>query len=154
MMHTNWQVSKHNCHKDPIPHIYCKNFVKLDIYDRLYEQWNNITHAHWQKFITQNHVDVYFHEDFVKSLVPKKITGYIGYWFFRQRTDKSTKGDIDIDNGKQNKILTYYQNTVLILDATRSSFAVKPRRDKLPTRPFCEIYFDDITDFKIKELLS
>lgn len=153
MMHTNWQVSKHNCHKDPIPHIYCKSFIKLDTYDRLYEQWNNIEHERWKTFLAQNYIDVCFHDDFVKPLTSKTTTGYIGYWFFRQRTDKSSSGDIHMSNGREEKILTYYQNTVLILD-TNSTFTVKPRNNILPTRPFCEIYFSKETNEKIKQLLS
>jgi hypothetical protein len=152
-MHTNWQVSKHNCHKNPIPHIYCKSFIKLDTYDRLYEQWNNIEHERWKTFIDQNHIDLHFHDDFVKPLIPKRTTGYIGYWFFRQRTDKSSTGDIHISTGREEKILTYYQNTILILD-TNSSFVVKHRNDPLPNRPFCEIYFDETTNEKIKTLLN
>lgn len=153
MMHTNWQVSKYNCHKDPIPHIYCKSFIKLETYDRLYEQWNNIEHERWKKFIDQTHIDIYFHTDFSKTLIPKQTAGYIGYWFFKQRTDKSSGEDIIISNGNREKILTYYQNTLLVLDVN-SSFIVKPRRDELPTRPFCEIYFSKETNQKIKELLS
>lgn len=152
-MHNNWQVSKHNCHKDPIPHIYCKNFIKLDTYDRLYEQWNNIEHERWKTFVDQNHIDIYFHEDFVGPLIPRQTAVYIGYWFFRQRTDKSSTGDIHISNGKQEKILTYYQNTLLVLEPN-SPLVVKPRRDKLPTRPFCEIYFNKDTNEKIKSLLN
>jgi hypothetical protein len=153
MMHTNWQVAKHNCHKDPIPHIYCKNFIKLEIYDRLYEQWNNKEHERWNEFIDQNRVDVHFHEDFVRPLNPKHDTGYIGYWFFRQRTDKSSAEDIIVSNGKQEKTLTYYQNTLLVLDV-HNSFVVKPRRDRLPTRPFCEMYFSKDTNFVIDSMIK
>jgi hypothetical protein len=153
MMHTAWQVSNHHCHKLPIPHIYCKNFLKLDLYDHLYEQWSNKEHERWKTFIDHNHVDVYFHEDFVKPLMPKRTSGYIGYWFFRQRTDKSSAEDIMISNGKEEKRLNYYQNTILVLDA-HDTFLVKPRRERLPTRPFCELYFDETTNEKIKNLLS
>ena len=153
MMHANWQVSKYNCHKDPIPHIYCRNFITLEIYDRLYEQWNNKEHERWKSFIDQNLVDIYLHEDFVRPLAPKHAAGYIGYWFFRQRTDKSSSEDILISNGKQEKILTYYQNTLLILHVN-NSFTIKPRHDRLPIRPFCEMYFSKDTNDKIKELLQ
>jgi len=153
MMHNHWQVVQNNCHKTPIPHIYCRMFVKLDTYDHLYEQWNNIEHEKWKKFIDQNHIELYFHDDFVKPLTPKHTTGYIGYWFFRQRTDKSSTGDIHISSGREEKILTYYQNTLLVLEA-KNLLIVKPRRDKLPNRPFCEIYFSKETNEKIKELLS
>jgi len=152
-MHENWQVTKHHCHKNPIPHIYCKGFTKLDLYDRLYEQWNNKEHERWKTFIDQNHIDVHFHDDFFKPLIPKKTTGYIGYWFFRQRTDKSSTGDIHISNGREEKILSYYQNTVLILDINHT-FVVKTRNNILPNRPFCEVYFSPETNSIIDCLLK
>lgn len=152
MMHNNWQVTKHSCHREPIPHIYCKNFIKLDLYDRLYEQWNNKEHERWRAFIDQNRVDVHFHEDFVRPPIQKYNTGYIGYWFFRQRTDKSSAEDIVVSNGKQEKTLTYYQNTLMVLHVN-ASFVIKPRHDTLPTRPFCEMYFAKETNDKIKEFL-
>ena len=153
MMHKNWQVTKHSCHKEPIPHIYCKNFIKLDLYDRLYEQWNNKEHERWKTFIDENRVDIYFHEDFVRPLAPKHTAGYIGYWFFRQRTDKSSAENIIISNGKQEKTLTYYQNTLLILHVD-TSFIIKHRQNTLPTRPFCEIYFSKETNFIIDHMIK
>ncbi len=152
-MHTAWQVTKHNCHKDPIPHIYCKNFIKLDIYDRLYEQWNNKEHERWKTFIDDNHVEIYFHEDFIRPLSAKHTAGYIGYWFFRQRTDKSSAENIIISNGKQEKTLTYYQNTLMVLHVN-ASFLIKPRHDRLPTRPFCEIYFSEQTQSIIDGMIK
>ena len=152
-MHTAWQVTKHNCHKDPIPHIYCKNFIKLDIYDRLYEQWNNKEHERWKTFIDDNHVEIYFHEDFIRPLSPKHTAGYIGYWFFRQRTDKSSAENIIISNSKQEKTLTYYQNTLMVLHVN-ASFLIKPRHDRLPTRPFCEIYFSEQTQSIIDGMIK
>jgi len=152
MMHNHWQVAKRNCHKNPLPHIYCKNFVKLDAYDHLYEQWNNIEHEKWKKFIDQNHVELYFHDDLIKALIPKRTSGYIGYWFFRQRTDKSVDGNIILDNSKEKKLLEYYQNTIMILDV-KNTFSIMSRKNLLPSRPFCEIYFNKDTDEQIKKLL-
>ena len=152
-MHKNWQVTKYSCHREPIPHIYCKNFIKLDLYDRLYEQWNNKEHDRWKTFINENHIEIYFHEDFVRLLAPKHTAGYIGYWFFRQRTDKSSAENIIISNGKQEKKLTYYQNTLLVLHVD-TFFIIKPRRDKLPTRPFCEIYFSEQTQSVIDGMIK
>lgn len=153
MIHNNWQVSKHNCHKNPIPHIYCKNFIKLDTYDRLYEQWNNIEHEKWKKFKDENHIELYFHNDLVKPFTSRKTKGYIGYWFFRQRTDQSVDGNIILNNSKEKKILEYYQNTVMILDV-KDTFSIITRKNLLPTRPFCELYFHELTNEKIKNLLN
>jgi len=152
MMHKNWQVTKHSCHKEPIPHIYCKNFIKLDIYDRLYEQWNNPDHEHWKRIKTENSIEVYFHEDLSKPLEPRKSFGHIGYWFFRQRTDKSSGHDILLCKNSKEKVLEYYQNTVLIMNV-ENNFKLKNRQNSLPSRPFCEIYFSDETDHTIKQLL-
>ena len=152
MMHNTWQVSQSDCHKQPFPHIYCKNFIKLDTYDHLYEQWDNINHVRWKKFIGDNQVELYFHNDLKGSITPRKSTGYVGYWFFRQRTDTGGKGDIHISQDKNHKTLNYHQNTILIL-ATGSFFDIKARKDLLPTRLFCELYFSDATNQKIKDLL-
>ena len=151
-MHNTWQVSQSDCHKQPFPHIYCKNFIKLDTYDHLYEQWDNINHARWKKFIDDNQVEVYFHNDFTRMLIPKKSNEYIGYWFFQQRTDRSTGGEIELINGTDKKILSYWSNTILIIESDKS-FTVLPRKHELPQRPFCEIYFDQATNKKIKKLL-
>ena len=151
-MHNTWQVSQSDCHKQPFPHIYCKNFIKLDTYDHLYEQWDNINHARWKKFIDDNQVEVYFHNDFTRMLIPKKSNEYIGYWFFQQRTDRSTGGEIELINGTDKKILSYWSNTILIIESDKS-FTVLPRKHELPQRPFCEIYFDQATNKKIKNLL-
>lgn len=152
MMHNTWQVSQSDCHKQPFPHIYCKNFIKLDTYDHLYEQWDNINHARWKKFIDDMKVEVYFHNDFTRMLIPKKSNEYIGYWFFQQRTDRSTGGEIELINGTDKKILSYWSNTILIIESDKS-FTVLPRKNELPQRPFCEMYYDQATNKKIKKLL-
>jgi hypothetical protein len=86
-------------------------------------------------------------------LTPRKNNEYIGYWFFQQRTDKSKGGEIELSNGSIKKTLSYWHNTILIIE-TNKSFTVLPRKHELPHRPFCEIYFDSATNEKIKRLLS
>ena len=97
-------------------------------------------------------VEVYFHNDFTRMLIPKKSNEYIGYWFFQQRTDRSTGGEIELINGTDKKILSYWSNTILIIESDKS-FTVLPRKHELPQRPFCEMYFDQATNKKIKKLL-
>lgn len=152
MNQDRWSIVKINCHKNPIPHIWSNTIISRDIYDRLYEQWNNIEHQHWQNFINEMSVEIYFHDDFTNMLTPKKNNEYIGYWLFQQRTDKSKGGEIELSNGDDKKILSYWYNTMLILESNKS-FTVLPRKHELPRRPFCEIYFNEITNKKIKKLL-
>lgn len=153
MSQDRWQIAKVNCHKDPIPYIWSSTLVSRDRYDRLYEQWNNIEHQNWKTFINDMGVDVYFHDDFNNALAPKKDVGFIGYWFFQQRTDKSRGGEVELANDSNKKVLGYWHNTILIIE-TDKSFKVLPRKDLLPLRPFCELYFDESTNEKIKKLLS
>jgi len=146
----SWSIANINCHRKPICHVYSGALVSRNIYDKLYEQWNNIGHEHWRKFTDEMKVEVYFHDDFTSMLTPKKINGYIGYWFFQQRTDRSKGGEIELANGTDKKILNYCSNTILIIE-TDKTFNVLARKHQLPQRPFCEIYFDDITNKKIKK---
>jgi len=148
----SWSIANIDCHKKPISHIWSSTLVSRNTYDKLYEQWNNIEHQHWQKFIDEMKIEVYFHSDFIKMLTPKKTNEYIGYWFFQQRTDRSKGGEIELINGTDKKILSYWSNTILIIE-TDKSFTVLPRKHELPQRPFCEIYFDQTTNKKIKKLL-
>lgn len=148
-----WLIPKVDCFKTPIPYIWSSTLVRRDVYDKLYEQWNNIEHPHWTNFIYEMCVEVYFHNDFTHMLTPQKNNEYIGYWFFQQRTDKSKGGEIELVNGSNKKTLSYWHNTMLILE-TEKNFTVLPRKHELPQRPFCELYFDTATNEKIKRLLS
>ena len=67
-----WSINKVNCYKTPIPHIWSNTIVSRDIYDRLYEQWDNIEHTHWRKFINDKEIEIYFHNDFTNALTLKK----------------------------------------------------------------------------------
>jgi hypothetical protein len=153
MSHERWSIPRVDCNKNPIPHVWSSTLVRRDVYDKLYEQWNNIEHPHWTNFVYEMCIEVYFHNDFTHMLTPKKSNEYIGYWFFQQRTDKSKGGEIELTDGTNKKTLSYWHNTMLILE-TDKSFAVLPRKHELPQRPFCELYFDSVTNEKIKRLLS
>lgn len=147
-----WSIANIDCHKKPVPHIWSSTLVSRDVYDKLYEQWKNIEHQNWKKFIEEKNIEIYFHDDFSKILNPKKNNEYIGYWFFQQRTDRSKGGEIELVNGSDKKILSYWSNTILILE-TDKTFKILPRKHELPHRPFCELYFDTETNKKIKKLL-
>ncbi len=153
MSHDRWLIPKVDCNKNPIPHIWSSTLVRRDVYDRLYEQWNNIEHKHWQTFINDMCIEVYFHDDFNAMLIPKKDSKFIGYWFFQQRTDKSKGGEIELTNESNKKVLSYWHNTILIIESNKS-FRVLPRKHQLPHRPFCELYFDESTNEKIRKLLA
>lgn len=153
MSQDRWTISKAERNKIPVPHIYTKTLVPREIYDRLYEQWNQIQHPNWQKFCEKMGVQIYFHNDFQNMLKPKEGNEYIGYWFFQQRTDKSKGGDIEITDGVNKKLLRYLDNTIFIIESNRQ-FKVYDRKHELPARPFCEMYFNRAINEKFKKWLS
>jgi hypothetical protein len=153
MSNDRWLIPKVDCYKKPIPYIWSSTLIRREIYDKLYEQWNNLEHPHWTNFIYEMCIEVYLHNDFTHMLTPRKNNEYIGYWFFQQRTDKSKGGEVELTDGINKKTLSYWHNTILIIE-TDKSFTVLPRKHELPQRPFCELYFDSATNEKIKRLLS
>ena len=64
-----------------------------------------------------------------------------------------SKQNIESRTDREEKILNYHQNTVLILDID-SSFVVKTRNNSLPNRPFCEIYFSEETNSIIDHMIK
>ena len=153
MITSSWRITKKDCYQNPIKHIYCQTFVSEKIYENLYEQYNNFQHSHWQKFISENKVNLTLHYNIEKQPTIKKEYPYVGYWFFKQRTDQKRRDNvIKLINSEQEKIICSQPNAILIVEAT-SNILVNPRQG-LMTLPFCEIYFDSITNEKIKSLLN
>ena len=153
MSEDRWIISKAERNKSPVPHIYTKTLVPREVYDRLYEQWGNIQHPNWQKFCNEMGVQIYFHNDFTRMLTPKQGNTYIGYWFFQQRTDKSKGGEVELTDGVNKKLLSYWDNTMFIIESNKH-FTVHDRKHKLPERLFCEMYFNNSITEKFKKWLS
>lgn len=152
MMEKTWNIEKKHCYKTPYLHIYCPKFISLKIYEKLYEQWNNIEHMHWQKFIKDNEIEIYFHDNLVEQPSLKKNNPYVGYWFFKQRTDKKNDNSLDLSFKGSNKIISCIGNDILILQK-ENKLNIR-HRNTIMKIPFCELYFNQSTNEKVKELLS
>jgi hypothetical protein len=153
MIHHIWNITKKSCYNEPIKHLYCNSFIKTDSYDKLYEQWKNADHLSWRQFIDHNKVKILFHDDFIQQPTTDKSQPYVGYWFFKQRTDFSVKGNVYLKNNKSEKMLRYVGNAILIIE-TNNSFEIGNRKNSLMLRPFCEVYFSAETIDRIKTLLN
>ena len=153
MIYQKWHITKKDCHKTPIRHIDCATFISLKTYENLYEQWNNFEHPHWKKFISENDLKITLHNNLIAQPPTRKDFPFVGYWFFKQRTDfKRRDNVINLRNTKEDKIISTQANAVLILE-TSANMIVRPRQG-IMTIPFCEVYFDNITNEKIKLLLN
>ena len=75
----SWSIANIDCHKKPISHVWSGTLVSRNIYDKLYEQWSNVEHEHWKKFIDEMKVEVNVHDDFIGMLTAKTTHEYIVY---------------------------------------------------------------------------
>ena len=141
------KIKKINIHKEPVPHIIINGPIDLKEYDGLYEQWNNLTHQVWTNFLNKHKVKVSLKNNltFTNQIKQK---GYIGYWFFQQRTDRR---NIRIQLGEIK--IGYESNRLLILDSEQT-FSVINKGAKLPNTLNCIVYFNSDQQNKIKEYLS
>ena len=116
-------------------------------YDNLYEQFYNEQHVVWQKVRKNYNIETRNSEQLQPAAYRNKDE-YVGYWFFKQRTDRRT---IHIKIGKQD--LTYRPNTIVIMNSNDSFELINNEGDK-PEMLVCFVYFDETDQKKIKELLS
>jgi len=104
----NWgKLKASHYFSTPVEHIYTSTIFDQKIYDKLYENQNNLNHKVWQDFTSEYKVGYEFIED-VKHINLKPDV--ICVWFFKERTDKSA-GDIIRLNGKK---IAYRPNTFLL----------------------------------------
>ena len=133
----NWKKLKpQHYFKEPVEHIYATAIVDIKEYDSLYENQNNLSHQIWQNVDTKYKIGFEFFKDLREFNKNKEV---ICLWFFKERNDRKTGNDIDLEG----KIIKYKPNTFLI---TRSkNIKIIERKSALPTRPVLQL------DLSIKE---
>ena len=133
----NWEkIKKSYYYKEPVEHILAPAIFNLDEYDSLYRNQNNLSHQVWQDFDTKYKKGFEFFKDLREFNKDKEV---ICLWFFKDRDDRKTGNDIDLEG----KIIKYKPNTFLI---TRSkNIKVIKRKSVLPNRPVLQL------DLSIKE---
>jgi hypothetical protein len=127
----NWEkLRKPHYHKEPVEYIYATGIFNLKEYDKLYENQNNLSHQIWQDFDTKYKIGFEFFKDLREFNKNKEV---ICLWFFKERSDRKTGNDIDLEG----KIIKYQPNTFLI---TRSkNIKIIKRKSVLPNRPVLQL---------------
>jgi hypothetical protein len=127
----NWlEIKKSHYHKEPVEHILASNIFNLKEYDILYENQNNLSHQVWQDFDTKYKIGFEFFKDLREFNKDKEV---ICLCFFKDRDDKKTGNDVDLEG----KIIKYKPNTFLI---TRSkNIKIIERKSVLPNRPVLQL---------------
>ena len=100
------QIKPQHYHVEPVEHICITNLVKLNDYDRLYENQNNLQHPCWIEFCEKNNTTVQLKEKIVDLDFSNDV---MCLWFFKERSD-GTASYVHLD-GKQ---IEYYPNKFLI----------------------------------------
>ena len=133
----NWEnIKKSYYYKEPVEHILAPAIFNLDEYDSLYRNQNDLSHQVWQDFDTKYKIGFEFFKDLREFNKDKEV---ICLWFFKDRDDRKTGNDIDLEG----KIIKYKPNTFLI---TRSkNIKIIERKVPLPNRPVLQL------DLSIKE---
>lgn len=116
------------------------------LYDHLYEQFYNEQHEVWHKFRKTYNLET-VNSEILQPNAYRNKDEYVGYWFFKQRTDNRSV-HIKIED----KNLPYRPNTIIIMNAKDSFELINNQGDK-PEMLTCFVYFSDADQKKIKELL-
>ena len=127
----NWEkIKKSYYYKEPVEHILAPAIFDLKEYDILYENQNNLSHQVWQDFDIKYKIGFEFFKDLREFNKDKEV---ICLWFFKDRDDRKTGNDIDLEG----KIIKYRPNTFLI---TRSkNIKIIERKVPLPYRPVLQL---------------
>ena len=133
----NWEkIKKSYYYKEPVEHILAPALYNIDEYDSLYRNQNDLSHQVWQDFDAKYKIGFEFFKDLREFNKDKEV---ICLWFFKDRDDRKTGNDIDLEG----KIIKYKPNTFLI---TRSkNIKIIERKSVLPNRPVLQL------DLSIKE---
>ena len=130
------KIKAENVHKEPAPHIIINHPIEVKNYDHLYEQWNNPAHVIWQELKQKHNVELTHHNK-LEANAHRGKEEYVGYWFFKDRSDKRP---IHIKFHTTN--VKYRSNTLFICDS-KFKFTVKKQDVDLPDMQTCYVYFND-----------
>ena len=127
----NWEkIKKSYYYKEPVKHILAPAIYNIDEYDSLYRNQNDLSHQVWQDFDAKYKIGFEFFKDLREFNKDKEV---ICLWFFKDRDDRKTGNDIDLEG----KIIKYKPNTFLI---TRSkNIKIIKRKSVLPNRPVLQL---------------
>lgn len=123
------KILKSHVFKNP-NFIYKTNAFDLRLYDRVYENWHRTEHKSWGEFEKEYNLQIIKKFDNREKYQYDGDNSYIGFIFFKDRTDKR---HIEINFAGTNK--RYLPNTLLILEKSHTIEFSKPE-SIMPDKPF------------------
>ena len=131
------KLLKNHIHKNP-NFIYKTTAFDLKLYDRVYENWNRPQHESWKQLQQQYQFKIKEKFDNKEKYQYNGDQKWIGYIFFKYRTDRR---DIQIKFTNVEK--EYKSNTLLIVDNTTGITFSKPE-NHMPDKPFLVVEFNSL----------
>lgn len=141
------KIKRTNVYRSANPYIYVNQPIDTKLYDGLYEQWDRPTHKRWQDFFDVYKVKVTFNE-VLKQHKNDTDEKYVGYWFFKQRTDRRS---ISLNLGHAS--VEYKPNALLIVNA-KKTFDVVNKGQRMPAMLNCFIRFNEQQQERLIGLLG
>ena len=133
----NWEkIKKFHYYKEPVEHILTTAIIDVKEYDILYENQNDLSHQVWQDFDTKYKKGFEFFKDLREFNKDKEV---ICLWFFKDRDDRKTGNDIDLEG----KNIMYSPNTFFITKS--KNIKINDVGKQWPYRPVLQL------DLSIKE---
>lgn len=131
------QILKNHINRNP-NFIYKTTAFDLKLYDRVYENWNRLEHKSWQQFQKQNQFRIIEKFDNQESYQYTGDRQWVGYIFFKDRTDRR---HIQVKFSETSK--EYKPNTLLIIEKSNKIHFSKPE-SPMPDKPFLVVEFEDL----------
>ena len=101
---------------------YITNFVEEHLYDKLYENLNDLEHFLWKQITDRIHYPFVLHKDIGQF---EKEDEVICLLFFKDRNQKVLRKDLSLDDTN----IVYNQNCMLIYDNTnKRQFRIKEKK--------------------------
>lgn len=112
---------KHSNYIEKQNFFYITNFVEEHLYDKLYENLNDLEHFLWKQITDRIHYPFVLHKDIGQF---EKDDEVICLLFFKDRNQKVLRKDLSLDNTD----IVYNQNCMLIYDNTnKRQFRIKEK---------------------------
>tara|TARA_B100000424_G_scaffold156408_1_gene119569 strand:+ start:1607 stop:2050 length:444 start_codon:yes stop_codon:yes gene_type:complete len=124
------KIQKGHFRKDPEEYIYAQMIYKLGDYDILYENQLNQEHEVWQEFRKKYNLKYHFCDDLKHVNLEEEV---ICLWFFTERSDRDSAGDIAIGD----KIIVNKPNAFFI--TLSRNVKIVDRKKYFPRRPCVQI---------------
>ena len=131
------KILKNHINRNP-NFIYKTTAFDLKLYDRVYENWHRPDHESWEQFKQQNHFHIKEKFDNQESYQYTGDQSWVGYIFFKDRTDRR---NVQVNFSGTSK--EFKPNTLLILEKS-NNIKFSKTESPMTYNPFLVVEFREL----------